>query len=288
MDLYLQDNDTFNNVRKALRTQSQSGLKYKFGVEVPRSVQHAIQLDLQNENNLWKEALQIKLAQINEYKTFCQLAPGQRLPTEYKVIPYHIIFDVKFDGRRKSCLVADGNHADPPKEDVYSGVVGTETVRLAFLVASLNNLKVCAADIGNAFLYGCCKEKLAIRAGIEFGPLQGQLLIIYKSLYGTKTGSAAFHEHLAEKLRQMGFKPSYADTDFWIQANGDHYEYVGCYVDNVLAISRNPMAIITVLKDDYVLKGMVSLNTALGGMWMSLATNGVNTALNGPSLHVPM
>jgi hypothetical protein len=126
-------------------------------------------------------------------------------------------------------------------------------------------LRVCAADIGNAFLYGRCKEKLAIRAGIEFGPLQGQLLIIYKSLYGTKTGSAAFHEHLAEKLRRMGFKPSYADTDFWIRANGDHYEYVACYVDDVLAISRNPMAIINILKDDYVLKGIGIPEYYLGG-----------------------
>ena len=40
MDLYLQDNDTFNDVRKALRTQSQSVPKYKFGGEVPRSVRH--------------------------------------------------------------------------------------------------------------------------------------------------------------------------------------------------------------------------------------------------------
>ena len=76
-----------------------------------------------------------------------------------------MVYDVKFDGRFKSRLVAGGNWTDPPKEDIYSGVIGMDTVRLAFSLASVHNLKACAADVGNAFLYGKTKEKVAIVAG---------------------------------------------------------------------------------------------------------------------------
>ena len=51
----------------------------------------------------------------------------------YKQIPYNIIFDVKFDLRHKARLVAGGHKTDPPREDIYSGVVGRETIKLGFL-----------------------------------------------------------------------------------------------------------------------------------------------------------
>jgi hypothetical protein len=48
-------------------------------------------------------------------------------------IPYHIVFDCKFDGRRKGRLVAGVNHTVVTSEQVYSGVVGIET-RLIYLL----------------------------------------------------------------------------------------------------------------------------------------------------------
>ena len=60
---------------------------------------------------------------------------------------------------------------DTLKEDVYSGVVSLDTIRLAFVIAEMNGLKACVADIGNAYLYSRNKEKVYIIAGKEFGPL---------------------------------------------------------------------------------------------------------------------
>jgi hypothetical protein len=34
----------------------------------------------------------------------------------------------------------------------YSGVVRRETIQLGFLLAEMNGLKICAADIGSAYL----------------------------------------------------------------------------------------------------------------------------------------
>jgi Reverse transcriptase (RNA-dependent DNA polymerase) len=60
-------------------------------------------------------------------------------------------FDVKFDGRRKARLVAQGNQAVVPAEDIYSGVVGKDSVRLILALGAMDNFQICAADIGNAF-----------------------------------------------------------------------------------------------------------------------------------------
>ena len=54
---------------------------------------------------------------------------------------------------------------------------------------------------------------------------------------------------MAQTLRDAGFKSCLADPDVWmrkaIKPNGDHYwEYVLMYVDDALAISHDPKAIL--------------------------------------------
>ena len=73
-----------------------------------------------------------------------------------------------------------------------------EAVRLGFILARMNGLQVCAGDVGNAFLYGKTQEKVFVIAGEEFGKDAGKRMIIDKSLYGLKSSSARFHEHLSE------------------------------------------------------------------------------------------
>jgi len=74
-------------------------------------------------------------------------------------------------------------------------------------------------------------------------------------LYGLKTSAACFHEHLSGILRQLKFKPSKADPDLWIKDCETHYEYIACYVDDVIVFSKNPKEIMEELKRTYVMKG---------------------------------
>ena len=261
---YSKDPDRLANMTNAFKT-AVKGPRFKFGTEVPRNAKHALELDQLNGNDLWKEAMDKELRQINDYKTFRAIDPGETLPIGYKKIPYHMVFDVKFDLRRKARLVAGGNWTDPPKEDIYSGVVGLETIRLGFLLAEMNNLESCAADIGNAFLYGKTREKVYITAGPEFGEMQGRTLIIDKGLYGLRSSSARFHEHLSEKLTKMGYQPSKADPDLWIRDMGDHYDYIARYVDDLVSWSKDPMKVMEELKRDYILKGVGVPEYYLGG-----------------------
>ena len=129
-----------------------------------------------------------------------------------------------------------------------------DTIRLGFQIAAMNNLKVCAADVGNAFLYGRTREKVYIVAGPEFDNREGVPMVIDKGLYGLRSSSARFHEHLGTKLRIMGYRPSKADPDFWIKDCGDHYENVATYVDDVLAFGRDMLSIIREHMRSYILK----------------------------------
>ena len=121
-----------------------------------------------------------------------------------------------------SCVgpIVQGACIRRPRNPRGSQVVGIETIRLVLSLASTNNLKICAADVGNAFLYADNPEKTKILAGPEFGDLEGQYLIVQGAWYGQRTAAAAFHGHLADTLKSMGFKPSRADADLWYRERG--------------------------------------------------------------------
>jgi hypothetical protein len=68
-----------------------------------------------------------------------------------------MVFDIKYDLRHKARLVAGGNWTVNDKEDIYSGVVCMDTVRIGLFLEELYVLSCCACDIENAFLYGKTK-----------------------------------------------------------------------------------------------------------------------------------
>ena len=91
------------------------------------------------------------------------------------------MFAVKFDGRHKARLVADGHLTPEPVKNIYSGVVSLRNLRLVLFLGTLNNLDIWGADIGNAYLEAFTDEKLYIVAGPEF---EENILIFLKALHG--------------------------------------------------------------------------------------------------------
>ena len=135
---YLKHDEDCIQMVRTHKTATETTKKYKFGVEVPRNAKHAMELDKANGNTGWRDATQLELKQINDYGVFRVVPDGQPMPKGYKRIPYHLVYDVKFDGRLKGRLVA-GGHRTPfvPKEESFSGVVTNEAVRLGFMMARL-------------------------------------------------------------------------------------------------------------------------------------------------------
>ena len=66
-------------------------------------------------------------------------------------------------------------------------------------------------DVGNAYLQALTREKLHIEGGPEFEELQGHVFVMYKALYGTRSGGACWHDKFFDILHHMGFKTSKVD-----------------------------------------------------------------------------
>jgi len=126
----------------AVTKKKKKGKQIKFGSEVPRNVKHALEIDKENGNKKWQEAMKLEVSQLFDFNVFRVLEDGEPVPEGFTRIPHQIVFDVKFDGRLKARLVG-GGHRTPEvhHEEVFSSVVSMEAVRLGFLIAKLNDLQ---------------------------------------------------------------------------------------------------------------------------------------------------
>ena len=124
-------------LKKSKYRQVRASRKYKHGWEGPRDYAHAVQLDIHNGSNKWKEAIDLEIEQIKEYQVL--------------------------------------------------------------------------TDVGNTYLQALTREKFYIVGVPEFEELQVHVLVMYKALYGTRSGGACWHDKLFDILHHMGFKTSEVD-----------------------------------------------------------------------------
>lgn len=229
----------------------------KFGIELPHTVQQALEIDKETGTTFWGDALKKEMMTV--FPAFEILEDGAPIPVGYQQIPCHIIFDIKMDLTRKARYVAGGHKTEPPTSITYASVVSRESVRIAFLVAALNELDILAGDVQGAYLNAPCREKIYIICGPEFGEYCGRKAVIRLALYGLKSSGFAWRSHLAETLRTLEFTMCYADNDVWMRpaekADGTkYYEYILVYTDDILVLSTNPKEIMAKLDQHYLIK----------------------------------
>lgn len=226
-----------------VKTRMRKG-NMKFGVLIPLTVPEALEQDNINGNTLWKDAIAKEYANVKV--AFQLLNDGQKVPPTYKKITCHLVFEVKYDLRRKARYVAGGHLTNTPSSMTYSSVVSRESIRIGFLVAALNGLDVWAADIMNAYLNAPTKEKVWFQAGTEWGENAGKPVLVVRALYGLKSSGQAWRSHLADTLKNtLGFTSSLADPDVWYKASTKpdgtkYYAYLLIYVDDVICIDLDP------------------------------------------------
>ena len=148
---------------------------------------------------------------------------------------------------------------DTPNTLTYSSVVFRDSVHIALTIAALNELSVMACDIQNVYLTADCREKIWMHAGPEFGFESGSIMIMKKALCGLNGSGATFRAHLAEKLHDIGFIPPRADPDVWcrpaVKPDGfEYYEYILCYVDDLLAISHDAEKVLKSVQETFKFK----------------------------------
>ena len=231
-----------------------------FGIPIPKLVEEAKKIDEQNGDTLWWDAICKEMKNVRP--TF-EVFEGREddIPKDYQFMRCHMIFDIKFgeNFRCKARLVAGGHMTDTPNTLTYSSVISRDSIHIALTIAALNELSVMACDIQNAYLTADCREKIWMHAAPEFCSESGSIMIVKKALYGLKGSGAAFRAHLAEKLHDIGFIPTRADPDVWhqlaVKPDGfEYYEYILCYVDDLLAISHDAEKVLKSVQDTFKFK----------------------------------
>ena len=154
---------------------------HKFGIYLPHSVEEALKIDAETGMDFWHKAIEKEMKNVMPAFEF---RDDDKMPIRYQKIDCHMVFDVKFDLRRKARLVAGGHQTELPAESVYSSIISQDSVRLAFLLAALNDMDVLAVDVQNAYLNAPTKAKVYTVAGKEFGVNAGRPVLIVRALYG--------------------------------------------------------------------------------------------------------
>ena len=93
----------------------------KYGVAVPRSVKQALQLDKNNGNELWMNAIAKEISAL--LRLGCQENCNWNPKVEgYQYAPIQLVFNIKPDKRRKCCIVA-GRHVIKTDLNSYASTV---------------------------------------------------------------------------------------------------------------------------------------------------------------------
>ena len=123
------------------------------------------------------------------------LPDGTSAPIGYQVVQCHMVFDIKMeDFRHKARLMARGHMNKAQATIMYASVASIETVRIAMMIATLNDLEVKLGDILNAYVQVPVTEKVWTTLGNEFCKDDEKTAVILSTLYGLKSARAAFRK----------------------------------------------------------------------------------------------
>mmetsp|Transcript_10819 Transcript_10819/g.15256 ORF Transcript_10819/g.15256 Transcript_10819/m.15256 type:complete len:380 (+) Transcript_10819:2561-3700(+) len=110
--------------RNAIMSSINSRIKHtthKYGVEVPRTMNEAMEIDRKNQNRYWQNAIDKEMA--NVAVAFDILPSDKKAQPGWSKSSGHLVFDVKMDFTRKARWVKNGHHTPDPVQSTFAGVV---------------------------------------------------------------------------------------------------------------------------------------------------------------------
>ena len=134
---------------------------------------------------------------------------------------------------------------ESPATIMYASIVLRETVRIALMIAALNDLEGKLGNILNAYVQAPDTEKVWTTLGTEFSKDAGKTAVIVGALHGLKSAGVAFRSHFVRCMESMGYQSCKADPDLWLKPETrpedgvKYYSYILCYVDDILCIHHN-------------------------------------------------
>jgi hypothetical protein len=226
-----------------------------------------------DDSDEWITALLAELYQLlDKYKTFrpatrADMAADRRAGRTVRIVPMKWVLVYKFNGlifnRRKARLVAAEAKGRFDVPDTWSPTVAQDSVRLLFVLAAINRMKVVSLDVAGAYLLGerkksedavylrlpqglhaiqAARKKLGLPHDprLDYTTASGDDMFWYceRNLYGLQSAGQTFWYVARDWLLSptMGFKQSDVDPCiFYLRRDGGPVlMIIGLYVDDGL------------------------------------------------------
>ena len=170
-----------------------TGLIFRKAISL--AVEQALALDAKNGNILWAG----NIKEMENVRVAFEVLPDEKpIPVGRQFVKCHMVFDIKMeDFRQKAGLVAGGHMTKAPATIMHVSIVSNKTVRMAFMIATLNSLEIKLDDTLNADVKAPVTEKVWTSLDPELGKDATKIAVIVRALYGLKSAEAAFRSHLA-------------------------------------------------------------------------------------------
>ena len=229
------------------------------------------------DNELWKEAIDIEQASLDDHKIF---EDAYDLPDEMKAIGCRWIFKVKMkpDPKRTGQLIVDKykarlvlkgykqRHGVDFKE-TFAPVVRTDILRL-ILALSLEDpeIELEQMDVRTAFLESALEETIFMQAP-EGHPTEAPYVKLLRTLYGLKQAPREFHKTMEKYLLcSAGFTKVASANCVYIKRREDRLCIICLYVDDLILAGHRELLNDTKagLNDRFSMKDLGELKYALG------------------------
>ncbi|KAK1631674.1 hypothetical protein QYE76_005989 [Lolium multiflorum] len=220
----------------------------------------------------WSSAMADEFADLTRTGTW-KLVPR---PPGVNIVGSKWIYKTKHrpDGsidKHKARLVTRGftQQHDIDYGDTFSPVVKPATVRLVLSLAVSRGWCLRQVDVSNAFLHGFLNEDVYMQQppGFEDARYPSHVCKLQRSIYGLKQSPRAWYARLSQRLYELVFLASKADTSLFFFSRDGVEIYMLVYVDDIVISGSTPEAVdrlVHALAASFPIKDMGKLDYFLG------------------------
>ena len=210
------------------------------------------------DKSQWEKAVKEEYDRLVQHKVF-KLVPKSLVPKKAKILSSTWAMKKKSNGKFRARVNArgyeqvDGEHYD--KDSVASPTINIITVRCILVLMLLMHGYAHLVDVNGAFLLGgwehdpitdeARKVYLAIPEGIgKFLPPGEWVMLLLKTLYGTKNAAKQFWLYLMNLWYSFNFKYNRADPCLYYKWTDQGIVLWASWVDDCLGIAKNEETLI--------------------------------------------
>ena len=148
--------------------------------------------------------------------------------------------------------------------DLYAPVLKAPEARLLAAIAAEHGCPLLKTDTRQAFLYGDMGDDVVYIRPPDWWPEpipEGHVLLLLKSIYGTKQAARRWHIHISEWMERNGYPAINSEKTIFMKRKGSDFIIPGLFVDDMMHVPTCDE-----LKDEFMEKYKKDFDITGGGL----------------------